>query len=296
MPHGDSTTFIRLRSGRKFWPLDPRAEDIDVCDIAYGLAGQFRYAGHSRLTVAQHSVVGSMHIAGVKNKLAFLFHDCAEGLGLGDVPRPLKRSGHYRFYLAAEDRILVEAAKKFGFIFPLSAAVKQMDGAMCVTEKKEMVAMLGEMAVLPKAAPLNFTPDEQRVWEPEEAEERFLRRYSELTGEVVADLDWFGAKSALSVLLPPTKLAARIADTALHLPDPSRPPNSFTQAEYARDNAVSIHTATRSIKKMYEAGRVKPVKFKTRRSDGQVTMVAGWELVEPAAGELEQFSSDRKTR
>lgn len=275
MPHGDSTTYIRLRSGRKFWPLDPHMVDIDVRDIAYGLAGQYRYAGHSRLTVAQHSVVGSCFMTEDSNRLPFLAHDVPEGLGFCDCPSPVKRTPGFAAYCKAEKNCLMVVCEAWKVKFPFTKEVAYIDDVMARTEMKLILGWkVGAGYVL------NFSADQQRVWGPEEAEERFLRRYSELTGEVVADLDWFGAKSALSVLLPPTKLAARIADTALRLPDPPRPPNSFTQAEYARDNAVSIHTATRSIKKLYEAGRVKPVKFKTRRSDGQVTMVAGWELVE----------------
>lgn len=33
-------------SGRRYWPADPRAEDICIEDIAHALAHQCRFGGH----------------------------------------------------------------------------------------------------------------------------------------------------------------------------------------------------------------------------------------------------------
>lgn len=82
-------------TGRQFWPLDPRPDDIDVRDIAHALALQCRFAGHCRVpySVAEHSVRVSdliMEQTGDSNAgLAGLLHDAAEAYCV-DVPRPLK--------------------------------------------------------------------------------------------------------------------------------------------------------------------------------------------------------------
>jgi hypothetical protein len=80
-------------TGRKFFPLDPRPEDIDLRDIAWGLAHQCRYNGHGRFyySVAEHSVLLSQHFAEALPSREALLHDAAEAY-IGDVIRPLKRS------------------------------------------------------------------------------------------------------------------------------------------------------------------------------------------------------------
>lgn len=80
-------------TGRKFFPLDPRAEDIDLRDIAWGLAHQCRYNGHGRFfySVAEHSVLMSRHFSETLPSREALLHDAAEAY-IGDVIRPLKRS------------------------------------------------------------------------------------------------------------------------------------------------------------------------------------------------------------
>lgn len=80
-------------TGRKFFPLDPRPEDIDLKDIAWGLAHQCRYNGHGRFfySVAEHSVLLSRHFGETLPAREALLHDAAEAY-IGDVIRPLKRS------------------------------------------------------------------------------------------------------------------------------------------------------------------------------------------------------------
>jgi hypothetical protein len=81
-------------SGLQFWPLDPRADEVEIGDIAHGLAHQGRYNGQTSrpYSVAQHSVHLSDYFAARGDEeLArwALLHDAAEAY-IGDMIRPLK--------------------------------------------------------------------------------------------------------------------------------------------------------------------------------------------------------------
>src|SRR5665213_18990 len=67
--------WIMTVSGKALYPLNPRPEDICIEDIAFGLAGEYRFANQcrSRYTVAQHCVLGSS-LCERPVALPFLFH------------------------------------------------------------------------------------------------------------------------------------------------------------------------------------------------------------------------------
>jgi len=56
--------WIQVHSGRQFWPLDPRAEEIDIGDIAHALSLVCRFTGHVKefYSVAQHSVLVALTV------------------------------------------------------------------------------------------------------------------------------------------------------------------------------------------------------------------------------------------
>jgi hypothetical protein len=85
-----SEIYIRTFSGKKFYPLNPEPDQIDIIDIAAGLSKAPRFCGQTTYTysVAQHSIHVSS-ILGDKCKLAGLLHDAAEAY-MADVPRPVK--------------------------------------------------------------------------------------------------------------------------------------------------------------------------------------------------------------
>lgn len=80
-------------SGKRFFPLDPRAVEISLDDIAHGLANTCRYSGQCQhyYSVATHSVYVSEELADEPPQVQLygLLHDAAEAY-VGDVPRPLK--------------------------------------------------------------------------------------------------------------------------------------------------------------------------------------------------------------
>ncbi len=77
--------WIQVRSGRKFHPLDPRPEDVDINDIAHALSNLCRFTGHCTdfYSVAQHSVIASQ-IVPPASALAALLHDASEAY-MGDI-------------------------------------------------------------------------------------------------------------------------------------------------------------------------------------------------------------------
>jgi uncharacterized protein len=100
--------WITTATGRQFFPLEPRIDDICIEDIAHALGAVNRFNGHTGVpySVAQHSVLLSRHLApdGPLIALVALLHDASEAY-LGDVPRPLKVSDAFAGYRAVEARL-----------------------------------------------------------------------------------------------------------------------------------------------------------------------------------------------
>jgi hypothetical protein len=84
--------------GHKFFPLDPRPEEVHLEDIAAHLARINRYNGAAKLecySAAEHSVIMAFWLYREygSEELAYqgLFHDAPEAY-IGDMVRPLKRN------------------------------------------------------------------------------------------------------------------------------------------------------------------------------------------------------------
>ena len=137
--HGD---WMMTVSGRTFWPLDPRAEEIAIEDIAHSLAHQCRYAGHTRAfySVAQHSVLVAQHLP-PELQLWGLLHDASEAY-LVDLPRPVKR--HLPLYDVAEDRVMRCVAHRFNLPWPCPPQVKRVDNAILTDEMRQLMPRLPE--------------------------------------------------------------------------------------------------------------------------------------------------------
>ena len=84
-------------TGKKYWPLDPRPEDVCTEDIAHHLSMICRYGGACKYfySVAQHSVILSQLLEQERESIQTLqwglLHDAAEAY-VGDTIRPIKRS------------------------------------------------------------------------------------------------------------------------------------------------------------------------------------------------------------
>lgn len=89
--------YIHTYSGKKFCPLDPKIEDIDINDISHALSLMIRANGHYKYfySVAQHSI-NCYKEAVARNyskkvQLACLLHDASEAY-ISDITRPVKKN------------------------------------------------------------------------------------------------------------------------------------------------------------------------------------------------------------
>lgn len=134
--------WIQTYTGRRFWPMSPLPEDVDIEDIAHALSMLCRYNGHcSRFySVAEHSALVAQRMSltrlGEDDRelvLAALLHDASEAY-LADVPRPVKPylSGYHDYELAVQQAVYAA----FGLQDPgvYEPLVKPIDGRILIDE------------------------------------------------------------------------------------------------------------------------------------------------------------------
>lgn len=170
--------WMQTYTGRRFWPIDPRPQEVDGRDIARALSLLCRFGGHAPTgfySVAEHSVLVS-EILPEPLKLWGLLHDASEAY-VADIVRPAKRfiSG----YAEVESRIMRAIAKKFDLPPEMPEAVKRADEAVLCAEYYQLgfdaVALQGWNLSEPPA------PVTIRQLSPAEAEAAFLGALYDLT-------------------------------------------------------------------------------------------------------------------
>lgn len=132
--------WILTASGVEFWPLDPRANDIVVWDIAHSLSNMCRFTGHCRqfYSVAQHSLLVASIVAPEDRKWALL-HDASEAY-LTDLPRPLKRySVMGEEYRRIEAKLMAVICERFELPAECPESVKRADNILLATEKRDLM-------------------------------------------------------------------------------------------------------------------------------------------------------------
>lgn len=147
--------WMQTYSGRQYWPLDPRAADVDIRDICEHLLNMCRYCGACRrfYSVLEHSL-GALYVArawiaagGIwfhdteqgrdarRNWLLAVFaHDFAEAY-CHDLIRPIKYciSGYKEVEQDNEDAIA--RALKIRSVGPRRRDIKEIDHAMLLAEQ-----------------------------------------------------------------------------------------------------------------------------------------------------------------
>ena len=187
MDYGPNDGWIQTYTGKRFWPLKARAQDVDIHDIAHALALKCRFNGHCRMfySVAEHSVRVSHILENSGQNLALwgLMHDAAEAY-LADLGGPIKKAfyvhheGNSETFDAAEDRLLRVIAQALRFAPFEYDRVREADLTLLVTEARDLLGAGAEAWGMPQK-PLQETIV-PLSWE--NAERLFLDRFAELHG------------------------------------------------------------------------------------------------------------------
>lgn len=129
---------MHTHTGKQFFPLDPRADDICIEDIAHALSIVNRFGGHSAnpYSVAQHSVLVS-RICPEEYALCGLLHDATEAY-IGDVVTPLKVL--LPEFKTIENNLWTVIAEKYDLPVEMPKEVKDADGIALATEFKSLMA------------------------------------------------------------------------------------------------------------------------------------------------------------
>ena len=181
-PDAGRGPWLQTYSGRRFFLLDPRPDEVSLQDIAHSLSLQCRFGGHCPrfYSVAEHSVLASL-AAPPRLALPMLMHDAAEAY-CGDVVRPLKHA------LAEFDRLerlildailtALDLGNPWPGVEPFDGMhVKAIDERMLATEARELFGLDARRAWGVEARPCAFP---LHCWAPEEAERQFLARFEAL--------------------------------------------------------------------------------------------------------------------
>lgn len=174
-------TWMQTVSGKVFWPIDPRPEELDINDIAHALGMMCRYGGHCNrfYSVAEHSVLMASYAeANLGTEIAqiALMHDATEAY-LSDVIRPVK--AHLPNYREIEERLWLCIAERFSLPQVIPDEVHHLDN--CI--------LRDEMEALHMPPPMEWNIPNQRLgvqitgWEPKFAGWAFLGMYQKLWGE-----------------------------------------------------------------------------------------------------------------
>ena len=186
----------RMLSGRRLDLLDPSPLDIEIADIAHGLARVARWNGQTSgahiFSVAQHTLlveavmVKQASRIDAKVRLAALLHDAPEYV-IGDMISPFKAvlGGDYK---QVEKRLLAAIHIRFGLpatlISEIERQIKDADRGAAYLEATQLAGfaeaeakrLFGRDPGLPRAVQEEYlTP-----WSAAKAEKRFLARFETL--------------------------------------------------------------------------------------------------------------------
>jgi hypothetical protein len=187
-----------MLSGRRLDLIDPSPLDVEIADIAHGLARVARWNGQTRgpeiFSVAQHSLLVEALFAAERPsapraaRLAALLHDAPEYV-IGDMISPFKAAvgGDYKL---VEQRLMAAILLRFGLPAQgeaeLAKAVKAADRVAAYLEATALagftVAEARKFFGAPNFALKAFAPY-LRPLRPAEAQAAFLARFAELDGE-----------------------------------------------------------------------------------------------------------------
>ena len=199
---GRPRAWQRMLSGRRLDLLDPSPADIEIEDIAHGLARVSRWNGQTigphALSVAQHALIVEEIARGLDAgwaphwQLAALLHDAAEYV-IGDLISPFKAAIGLD-YKAFEMRLLGAIHIRFALpaVLPtgITAHIKAADGIAAFYEATRLAGFERDEAQRFFGAPPLLRGDLQERLKTltaspaNEAQTAFLNRFKQLQGSV----------------------------------------------------------------------------------------------------------------
>ena len=197
--HPPGRAWQRMLSGRRLDLLDPSPADIEIADIAHGLARVARWNGQTSgafaFSVAQHALLVEEIAAALDrdldgpSRLAALLHDAPEYV-IGDLISPFKAAIGLD-YRAFERRLLEAIHRRFGLPpalpAPVAATIKTADRVAAFHEATRLAGFapgeaeryFGPRQPLPRALARRLETLE--ALSAETAQSSFLARFWELT-------------------------------------------------------------------------------------------------------------------
>ncbi|MBA8881631.1 hypothetical protein [Phyllobacterium myrsinacearum] len=187
--------YMHTSNGRKYYPLDPRPDEVDPQVVAHHLATRCRYNGATQhpifrtkifYSVAEHSVYVSLYLEkelGLPQyALEGLFHDGSEAYN-GDLIRPLKYDELFRApFKIVEDLNEHAGAEALNLIYPYPKEIKIADEAVTAAEVIQIVPKdpTEEWGSGKLHDDTRVAPYEIKMMDPWEAKNFFLDRYEEV--------------------------------------------------------------------------------------------------------------------
>lgn len=193
-----------MLSGRRLDLLDPSPVDIEIEDIAHGLARVARWngqtIGHHALSVAQHSIIVEQIATALnqdrgwqpQDRLAALLHDAAEYV-VGDLISPFKAALGLD-YKAFELNLMQAIQLRFGLPGHLPAEIeKRIKQADRIAAYYEATVLAGfetdearQFFGTPDAVPVALANrlEQLRPISTDAAQQNFLSRFKQLQGEL----------------------------------------------------------------------------------------------------------------
>ena len=188
----------RMLSGRRLDLLDPSPMDIEVEDIAHGLARVARWNGQTLgplpFNVAQHSLIVEEFCSvlkpgwPVKWRLAALLHDAPEFV-IGDMISPFKSQLGSQ-YKDIESRLMQAIHLRFGLPAHLPETIekliKRADRASAYFEATQLAGFEAGEARKFFGAPRGIAHLELNVMTTLQSQDAYLKRFGELTKALAA--------------------------------------------------------------------------------------------------------------
>ncbi len=188
----------RMLSGRRLDLLDPSPVDVEIEDIAHGLARVARWNGQTSgdhaFSVAQHSLLVEQIVGRIAKKpspallLHALLHDAPEYV-IGDMISPVKQAIGDGGYRSVEDRLQAAINLRFGLAGQTPAAtkkvIKEADHIAAYYEATRLAGFSADEAVTYFGRPEKMPPDSLDLTPmmANDAQSAFIERFNQLADQ-----------------------------------------------------------------------------------------------------------------